>query len=43
MTDHAPSPTQDLKAPDEAHFVAKPQNSKLWYETVLGWCEKWTK
>ena len=36
-------PSQLLYFPDEAHFVAKPQNSKLWYETVLGWCEKWTK
>jgi len=36
-------PSQLLYFPDECHFVAKPQNSKLWYETVLGWCEKWTK
>ncbi len=36
-------PSQLLYFPDEAHFVAKPQNSKLWYETVLGWCERWTK
>jgi dipeptidyl aminopeptidase/acylaminoacyl peptidase len=36
-------PSQLLYFPDETHFVAKPQNSKLWYETVLGWCEKWTK
>jgi dipeptidyl aminopeptidase/acylaminoacyl peptidase len=36
-------PSQLLYFPDETHFVAKPQNSKLWYETVLGWCEQWTK
>lgn len=36
-------PSQLLYFPDETHFVAKPQNSKLWYETVLGWCERWTK
>jgi dipeptidyl aminopeptidase/acylaminoacyl peptidase len=36
-------PSQLLYFPDESHFVAKPQNSKLWYETVLGWCEKWTR
>jgi dipeptidyl aminopeptidase/acylaminoacyl peptidase len=36
-------PSQLLYFPDEAHFVAKPQNSKLWYETVLGWCERWAK
>ncbi|GLH73366.1 peptidase S9 [Geothrix limicola] len=36
-------PSQLLYFPDECHFVAKPQNSKLWYETVLSWCERWTK
>ena len=36
-------PSRLLYFPDEAHFVAKPQNSKLWYETVLGWCERWAK
>lgn len=36
-------PSRLLYFPDETHFVTKPQNSKLWYETVLGWCEKWTK
>lgn len=36
-------PSELLYFPDETHFVAKPQNSKLWYETVLGWCERWTK
>jgi dipeptidyl aminopeptidase/acylaminoacyl peptidase len=36
-------PSQLLYFPDETHFVVKPQNSKLWYDTVLGWCERWTK
>ncbi len=36
-------PSELLYFPDEFHFVLKPQNSKLWYETVLGWCEQWTK
>ncbi len=36
-------PSELLYYPDEFHFVLKPQNSKLWYETVLGWCERWTK
>jgi len=36
-------PSQLLYFPDETHFVAKPQNSRLWYETVLDWCERWTK
>lgn len=36
-------PSELLYFPDEFHFIAKPQNSKLWYNTVLGWCERWTK
>jgi dipeptidyl aminopeptidase/acylaminoacyl peptidase len=36
-------PSQLLYYPDETHFVAKPQNSRLWYETVLTWCERWTQ
>ena len=28
-----------LYFPDETHFVAKPQNSKLWWSTVMGWFE----
>ncbi|WP_306590638.1 S9 family peptidase [Geothrix sp. 21YS21S-4] len=36
-------PSELLYFPDEFHFIAKPQNSKLWYDTVLGWCERWTK
>ena len=36
-------PSELLYFPDEFHFVTKPQNSKLWYETVLGWCERWTR
>lgn len=36
-------PSELLYFPDEFHFVLKPQNSKLWYDTVLGWCERWTK
>ncbi len=36
-------PSEMLLFPDEGHFVAKPANSKYWYETVMGWCERWTK
>ncbi len=36
-------PSQLLYFPDETHFVLKPQNSKLWYDTVLDWCERWTQ
>jgi dipeptidyl aminopeptidase/acylaminoacyl peptidase len=26
-----------LYYPDEGHWILKPQNSELWYDTVLGW------
>ena len=32
-----------LYFPDEFHFVAKPQNSELWYKTVLDWIDENTK
>jgi acylaminoacyl-peptidase len=28
---------------DENHWVLKPANSELWYATVLGWLDRWTK
>ena len=28
-----------LVFPDEGHWVLKPQNSELWYNTVLGWLD----
>ena len=36
-------PSKMLYFPDESHWVLKPQNSQLWYETVNDWCDKWTK
>jgi dipeptidyl aminopeptidase/acylaminoacyl peptidase len=36
-------PSKMLYFPDEGHWVLKPQNSKLWYETVGDWCDQWTK
>jgi dipeptidyl aminopeptidase/acylaminoacyl peptidase len=30
-------PSEMLYFPNEYHFVAKPQDSRLWYNTVLGW------
>jgi len=30
-------PSKMLYFPDEGHFVLKPQNSRLWYNTVNGW------
>ena len=35
-------PSKMLYFPDEGHWVMKPQNSKLWYETVNDWCDQWT-
>ncbi|HEX5734893.1 MAG TPA: S9 family peptidase [Blastocatellia bacterium] len=29
--------------PDEGHWILKPQNSELWYDTVLGWFNKYLK
>lgn len=29
--------------PDEGHWILKPQNSKLWHETVLAWLDKHLK
>ena len=36
-------PSELLVFPDEGHWVGKPQNSRLWYNTVLAWWEKWLK
>jgi dipeptidyl aminopeptidase/acylaminoacyl peptidase len=36
-------PSRFLEFPDENHWVLKPQNSKLWHETVLAWLDQWTK
>ncbi len=36
-------PSKMLYFPDEGHWVLKPQNSRLWYETVGDWCDRWTK
>jgi dipeptidyl aminopeptidase/acylaminoacyl peptidase len=32
-----------LYFPDEGHWVLKPQNSVLWYNTVLDWFAKYLK
>jgi dipeptidyl aminopeptidase/acylaminoacyl peptidase len=36
-------PSRFLYFPDEGHWVLKPQNSQLWYETISDWCDRWTK
>jgi len=35
-------PSGLLVFPDEGHFVLKPQNARLWWNTVLGWIQQWT-
>ncbi len=36
-------PSKLLVFPDEGHWVLKPQNSQLWYQTFLGWLDQWAK
>lgn len=36
-------PSKFLYFPDETHFVAKPQNARLWWKTVLGWFDQYKK
>ncbi|HKW88002.1 MAG TPA: S9 family peptidase [Candidatus Acidoferrales bacterium] len=34
-------PSKLVIFPDEGHWVLKPQNSKFWYQTFLGWLAKY--
>jgi len=36
-------PSKLLLFPDEGHWILKPRNSILWYETFLDWIDRWTK
>ena len=36
-------PSKMLYFPDEGHWVLKPQNSRLWYQTVNDWVDHWCK
>jgi len=36
-------PSRLLYFPDEGHWVLKPQNSQLWYKTVLDWLDQHLK
>jgi dipeptidyl aminopeptidase/acylaminoacyl peptidase len=36
-------PSELLYFPDEGHWVLKPQNSRLWYQTVGDWFDRWLK
>jgi dipeptidyl aminopeptidase/acylaminoacyl peptidase len=35
-------PSKMVLFPDEGHWVLKPQNSLLWYKSVLDWVGEWT-
>ena len=34
-------PSKMLYFPDEGHWVQKPQNARLWYQTVNDWVDQW--
>ena len=36
-------PSKFLYFPDETHFILKPQNSRLWYNTFFDWIEQFKK
>jgi dipeptidyl aminopeptidase/acylaminoacyl peptidase len=36
-------PSRLLYFPDEGHWVLKPQNSQLWFRTMLEWLDKYVK
>jgi dipeptidyl aminopeptidase/acylaminoacyl peptidase len=36
-------PSKLLYFPDEGHWILKPQNSKLWFQTVGDWFDQWLK
>jgi dipeptidyl aminopeptidase/acylaminoacyl peptidase len=36
-------PSKLMIFPDEGHWVLKPQNSELWYDTFLGWLGQYLK
>jgi dipeptidyl aminopeptidase/acylaminoacyl peptidase len=36
-------PSKLLLFPDEGHWILKPQNAVLWYNTFLEWIGEWTR
>ena len=36
-------PSKLVVFPDEGHWILKPQNSVLWYNTFLDWVGEWIK
>jgi dipeptidyl aminopeptidase/acylaminoacyl peptidase len=36
-------PSKMILFPDEGHWILKPQNSRLWYSSVIEWIGEWTR
>jgi dipeptidyl aminopeptidase/acylaminoacyl peptidase len=36
-------PSKMVLFPDEGHWIGKPQNTVLWYQTFLDWIGEWTR
>ena len=36
-------PSKLVIFPDEGHWILKPQNTVLWYDTFLAWIGEWLK
>ena len=36
-------PSKLVQFPDEGHWVLKPQNSQIWYSTVIDWLNQYTR
>jgi dipeptidyl aminopeptidase/acylaminoacyl peptidase len=36
-------PSKFLYYPDEGHWILKPQNGRLWYQTVHAWLAEYLK
>jgi dipeptidyl aminopeptidase/acylaminoacyl peptidase len=34
-------PSRLLYFPDEGHWVLKPQNALVWWDTLLGWLDRY--
>ena len=35
-------PSKLMYFPEENHWVLRPKNSIMWYDTVLSWLDQWT-
>ncbi len=36
-------PSKLIVFPDEGHWILKPQNTLVWYQTILDWLGRWLK